>query len=182
MVEGLSHQYYVDSSPKAYFHDVDSDGIIDISDGDKIILICGARKGSSGNFALDVTNPEAPKYLWRIDQSSSKTGILELIDTSIYVNNGGSFQEVDPLRIWDGAGGWGPDIAAYVDGTMSGYLLRYENGTIPFSVGHWVGNLTTSTYSDYMNGGTTTPFIWGQIDSITNADPVQQLMLMETAL
>jgi type IV pilus assembly protein PilY1 len=171
MVEGLNHQYYVDSSPKAYFYDVDADGLIDTVDGDKIILICGERKGGTSYFALDVTDPLAPKYLWRIDQSNSKTGILELIDTSIYVNNGGSFQDGDALRIWNGSAVWGPDIAAYVDGTMSGYLLRYENGTIPFEVDKFVGNLTTSIYDDYLNGGTATPFIWGQIDSITNADP-----------
>jgi type IV pilus assembly protein PilY1 len=173
MVEGLTHQYYVDSSPKAYFHDVDADGIIDTSDGDKIILICGERKGGTSYFALDVTNPDAPKYLWRIDQSNSKTGILELTD--IVTNIGGSFQDGDPLRIWDHTldvqGGWGPDIAAYADGAMSGYLLRYENGTIPFYAGQWVGDLTTATYNDHMNGGTTTPFIWGRIISVTNADP-----------
>jgi hypothetical protein len=169
MVEGLNHQYYVDSSPKAYFYDVNTDGLIDTADGDKIILVCGERKGGTSYFALDVTDPLAPKYLWRIDQSNSKTGILELIDTSIYVNNGGSFQDGDPLRIWDGQGGWGPAIAAYADGTMSGYLLRYDNGMIPFKVGQWVGNLTTEIYIDYLT--TATPFIWGQIDSITNADP-----------
>jgi type IV pilus assembly protein PilY1 len=150
---------------------VDADGLIDTIDGDKIILICGERKGGTSYFALDVTDPLAPKYLWRIDQSNSKTGILELIDTSIYVNNGGSFQDGDPLRIWDGSGVWGPSIAAYVDGTMSGYLLRYENGMLPFKVGQFVGNLTTAIYDDYLFGGTATPFIWGQIDSITNADP-----------
>jgi type IV pilus assembly protein PilY1 len=171
MVDGLSHQYYVDSSPKVYFYDVDKDGIVDTSDGDKMILICGERKGGTSYFALDVTDPSTPQYLWRIDQTNSRTGILELRDTSIYINNGGSYQDGDPLRIWDGSGGWGPEIAASVDGTMSGYLLRYDNGAVPFSFGKWAGNLTTSTYGDYMSGGTSTPFIWGQIDSITNADP-----------
>jgi type IV pilus assembly protein PilY1 len=171
MVEGLNHQYYVDSSPKVYFHDLNADGLIDT--GDKVILICGERKGGTSYFALDVTDPMYPKYMWRIDQSNSKNGILELTD--IYINNGGSFQDGDPLRIWDHTldvqGGWGPDIAAYADGTMSGYLLSYENGVIPFYVGQWVGNLTTATYNDHMNVGTVTPFIWGRISSITNADP-----------
>ena len=171
LVEGLNHEYYVDSSPKVYFHDVDDDGIIDTPDGDKVILICGERAGGTSYFALDVTDPSAPGYLWRIDQSNSKTGILELRDTSIYSNNSGSFQDGDVLRIWDGAGGWGPDISAYVDGTMTGYLLRYDTGMIQYNVGQWVGNLTTAVYDDYLIGGTPTPFIWGQIDSITTANP-----------
>jgi hypothetical protein len=173
MVEGLNHQYYVDGSPKVYFHDLNADGLIDA--GDMIILICGERKGGTSYFALNVTDPMKPKYMWRIDQSNSKNGILKL--TNIFINppDGGSFQDGDPLRIWDHTldiqGGWGPDIAAYADGTMSGYSLSYENGTIPFYVGDWIGNLTTATYNDYMNGGTTTPFVWGNIASIINADP-----------
>jgi len=169
MVEGLNHQYYVDSSPKAYFYDMNSDGRINAAAGDKVILVCGERKGGTSYFALDVTDPLAPKYLWRIDQSSIKTGTLELIDTSIYIHNGGSFQDGDPLRIWDGQGGWGPAIAAQVDGTISGYLLRYENGKIPFKVGQWIGDLTTEIYAEYQT--TPTPYIWARIASITNADP-----------
>ncbi|MGD8523332.1 MAG: PilC/PilY family type IV pilus protein [Desulfobacterales bacterium] len=172
MLEGSTHSYYVDSSPKAYFHDVDADGRIDPGHGDRVILVCGARKGGTGYFALDVTYPLAPQFLWRIDRSNTTTGILELYnDTSMYSNNGGSFQDGDPLRIWDFAGGWGPDIAARVEGTMTGYFLRYDNGTIPFSVNQWVGNLTTAVYGDYMDGGTATPFIWARIKSITTADP-----------
>ena len=170
LVEGATHQYYVDSSPKAYFHDVDKDGLVDSVDGDKIILVCGERKGGASYFALDVTDPMAPQFLWRIDRSNSETGILELTD--IYINNGGSFQDGDPLRIWKGYPTWGPEIAAYVDGTMTGNLLRYDNGTVPFNGGLWVGNLTTETYQDWADDGVCpTPFIWGLITSITTADP-----------
>ncbi|MDH3878717.1 MAG: PilC/PilY family type IV pilus protein, partial [Desulfobacterales bacterium] len=65
MVEGSSHQYYVDSSPKVYFDDENEDGLVD-TDRDKIILICGERKGGTSYFALDVTDPMTPKYMWRI--------------------------------------------------------------------------------------------------------------------
>jgi type IV pilus assembly protein PilY1 len=67
MVEGFSHQFYVDSSPVIYFKDVDKDGIID--SGDQVILICGQRKGGTSYFALDITDPEAPRYMWKMDQS-----------------------------------------------------------------------------------------------------------------
>lgn len=68
MVESTSHQYYVDSSPKMYLYDVNGNGFIDLADGDKVILVSGERKGSSGYFALDVTSPEAPVFLWRINR------------------------------------------------------------------------------------------------------------------
>jgi type IV pilus assembly protein PilY1 len=52
---------FVDGSPKAYVT-YDSDGITVT----KAILIFGLRRGGSYYYALDVTNPTAPKYLWRI--------------------------------------------------------------------------------------------------------------------
>ena len=171
MVEGASHQYYVDASPKAYFHDIDKDGMVDSVDGDQVVLICGLRSGGTGYFALDVTDPLAPQFLWRIDRSNSETGILEL-DPSIYVNNGGSFQDGDPLRIWKGHPDWGPEIAAYVDGSLTGNLLRYDNATVSFNVGNFVGNLTTADYLDWDDDNVSPiPFIWGQIVSIKTANP-----------
>ncbi len=67
MVEGTSHQFYVDSSPAIYFKDLDKDGIVD--SGDQVILICGERKGGNSYFALDVTVPEAPRFMWQINRS-----------------------------------------------------------------------------------------------------------------
>ena len=67
IIEGTSHQYFVDSSPKAYFKDDNNDGIIDRDRGEKIILVCGERGGGSGYFALDITIPDSPRFSWRID-------------------------------------------------------------------------------------------------------------------
>ena len=54
---------FVDGSPKAYvsYH---SDGIT----VNKAVLIFGLRRGGNYYYALDVTNPTVPKYLWRIYQ------------------------------------------------------------------------------------------------------------------
>ena len=172
MVEGVGHQYYIDSSPKVYFKDINQNGILDDVDGDQILLICGERRGGTSYFALDITIPEAPKFLWRI--AGSETGILEL--SNMLFNNGGSFQDADPLRIYDGAGGWGPDTAAQADSTLTGNLLSFNGGMIPFAATQWVGNLTTAVYDDYMYNvplnWSDTPFVWGQIVSVTtvNAD------------
>ena len=70
MVESTSHQYYVDASIRKYLYDVNGNGFLDLADGDKVILVAGERKGSTGYFALDVTNPEAPIFLWRINRTS----------------------------------------------------------------------------------------------------------------
>ena len=65
MTEGFVHQSYVDSPPGIYFKDIDKDGVVDAADGDRVVLVCGERKGGFGYFALDVTDPSVPQYLWR---------------------------------------------------------------------------------------------------------------------
>ncbi|MBW2406621.1 MAG: hypothetical protein JRF17_04570 [Deltaproteobacteria bacterium] len=69
MIEGVGHQNYVDATPRIYFKDVDHDGLVETADGDKVVLICGERKGGTGYVALDVTDPFSPQYLWRINKS-----------------------------------------------------------------------------------------------------------------
>jgi Tfp pilus tip-associated adhesin PilY1 len=73
LIEGSSHMEFVDSSPKIYFHDEDKNGLVDPNAGDKVILVCGERRGGSSYFALDVTVPDAPKYMWRIGSGNENT-------------------------------------------------------------------------------------------------------------
>jgi len=69
VIETANHQFYVDASPKIYFKDVNKNGVVD--SGDQVILVCGERKGGKSYFALDITDPENPLYLWRIDVAST---------------------------------------------------------------------------------------------------------------
>lgn len=84
------HQYFADSAPTAYVHDLDNDNVIDTTDGDKVVLIFGQGRGggrstlaASGSrgayYALDVSNPAAPVLLWKVD--STTTGFGELGET-----------------------------------------------------------------------------------------------------
>jgi type IV pilus assembly protein PilY1 len=75
---------FVDGSPKAYVT-YDENG-----DLNKAILIFGLRRGGNYYYALDVTNPTGPKYLWKI-----------------YNGKGGLFQELG--QTWSSpAIGWIP--------------------------------------------------------------------------
>jgi type IV pilus assembly protein PilY1 len=61
-----AHPYFVDGTPAVYTYDDDDDGNIESGDGDKVILLFGLRRGGAAYYALDVTNPENPIFLWRI--------------------------------------------------------------------------------------------------------------------
>ncbi len=70
------HNYFVDGTPVSYVYDKDNDGNIEVDDGDKVLLIFGERRGGSAYYALDVTVPDTPKFLWRID--STVAGFSEM--------------------------------------------------------------------------------------------------------
>lgn len=53
---GNTVQFFVDGAPKVY-----------IGDDGKIILICGERRGGNHYFALDITYPLNPKWVWDIN-------------------------------------------------------------------------------------------------------------------
>ncbi len=53
-----------------YWHkDINKDGMV--NGEDKVILYVGMRRGGRNYYALDVTNPEQPKYLWQINGGST---------------------------------------------------------------------------------------------------------------
>lgn len=80
---GSTHNVYVDGAPTLYVHDTLNDGIINASQGDKVILLFGLRRGGGNNtldddgvltstpargayYALDVTDPNNPTMLWEV--------------------------------------------------------------------------------------------------------------------
>ncbi len=84
------HNYFSDSPPVAYVHDVNNDNIIQTADGDKVVLVFGQGRGGGRStldatgsrgayYALDVSNPLTPVLLWKVD--SDTTGFGELGET-----------------------------------------------------------------------------------------------------
>jgi type IV pilus assembly protein PilY1 len=82
-----SHTYFVDSTPIAYIYNSSNDGNINTANGDKVVLLFGQRRGggvdsaptTGSYYALDVTDPETPRYLWSISNQTS--GFEELAET-----------------------------------------------------------------------------------------------------
>lgn len=68
--------YGIDGSATVYIYDKSGDGTIKAIDGDKVWLFVGLRRGGSSYYALDISAPNLPKLLWKIDENS--TGFSEL--------------------------------------------------------------------------------------------------------
>jgi len=65
---GTKH-YGIDGNLRLQVLTNDHDGIVDPSSGEKVYLFFGMRRGGHAYYALDVTNPDAPSLLWRVDGS-----------------------------------------------------------------------------------------------------------------
>ncbi|MDY0270491.1 pilus assembly protein [Trichloromonas sp.] len=83
------HYYFMDGAPVIFFHDQNNDNTITASE-DAVVLIVGMRRGGgkstlgsgggdSTYYALDITNPENPEFLWKINNNTS--GFTELGQT-----------------------------------------------------------------------------------------------------
>ncbi|HYT15404.1 MAG TPA: hypothetical protein VEL80_03340 [Burkholderiales bacterium] len=57
--------YFFDGPIGAYTVDVNSDGKLLASDGDKVQLFLGMRRGGRMIYAFDVSDPAAPKLMWK---------------------------------------------------------------------------------------------------------------------
>ena len=66
---GTKHPYTVDGAPVALMMDRNHDGSIVASDGDRVYLYIGMRRGGKAYYAFDITNPESPDLMWTIDKS-----------------------------------------------------------------------------------------------------------------
>ncbi|MBT8066747.1 MAG: hypothetical protein KJO09_05870 [Gammaproteobacteria bacterium] len=65
---GTKHPYTMDGSPVAFVQDVNRDGSIVASDGDRVYLYVGMRRGGKSYYALDITNPESPDLMWTLSK------------------------------------------------------------------------------------------------------------------
>jgi len=75
------HPTGTDGSPSAYTVDVNFDGSIINTDGDTAHIFFGLRRGGKSYYALDVSDPDAPKVLWTLSKGASGTAFGELGQT-----------------------------------------------------------------------------------------------------
>ena len=75
------HPITVDGPPNVYIVDNNNDGSLISSDGDIVYAFFGLRRGGKNIYALDISNPDAPKFLWSLSKGSAGTDFAELGQT-----------------------------------------------------------------------------------------------------
>jgi type IV pilus assembly protein PilY1 len=75
------HPTGADGSPAVFTLDVNFDGSIISTDGDLAYLYFGLRRGGKSYYAVDVSDPDTPKLLWKISKGAAGTDFAELGQT-----------------------------------------------------------------------------------------------------
>ncbi len=117
----------------------DFDGIVNAGAGERVYLYFGLRRGGTFYYALDVTNPDQPKVMWRLD-GNDLPGVGQTwsnpVPTRIKV--GGAAQNADQMVLLFG-GGYdtsqdnygastdGTGNAIYMVDSVSGQLLWHAS-------------------------------------------------------
>ena len=71
--------YFVDGAVSAFTKDLNNDGELRASAGDKVYVYFVMRRGGSSLYALDASEPGAPRFLWR--KEAGETGYGEVGQT-----------------------------------------------------------------------------------------------------
>ncbi|MGL5524335.1 MAG: pilus assembly protein [Aeromonas veronii] len=137
------HLYGVDSSPTVLVNEQVKDGHIKSSQGDKVWLFTGLRGGGKAYYALNISNPDSPSLMWRLDKNSagfSKLGetwsIPEVAFIPGYYTETNGKKTYKPVLIFSG----GYDQAKSYLGQgaedsegLGIYIVDAEAGTLLFS-------------------------------------------------
>lgn len=142
--------YGVDGVPAAYIED--SDGVINESDGDRVHLYFGLRRGGKSYYALDVTDPDAkPDGLWHIRKGDSGFSELGLTFSTPQVGHiAPADAEAEPRPVLIFGGGYDSDKDS-TDGSSDAVGTHDDEGNALYVVNAETGALIWKA----TEGGTT---------------------------
>ncbi len=155
--DGPPHPYGLDGEPLAWIKDLDHDGNIEPSAGDGVYLYIGQRRGGSTLYALDVSDPDSPRLMWKLDAgtpgfeqlglgfSTPRLARLDIgagqpVMTLLFAGGyHGGWRDGQPLGKDAGRGADPVGNAIYVVDAQSGTLLWRAVGPSdrPISTGAW---------------------------------------------
>jgi len=147
---------FFDGTIGIYQYDANNDNRLKPADNDKVYLFIASRRGGSFVYALDVSDRNNPKYLWRVD--SSVTGFSEIGESwsepkyakiQIDVTNDSSDNKVEKDVVIFGAGydATADDVRASTYADEAARIAAYTKGRGIFIVDMSDGSLLTSAGS-----------------------------------
>jgi type IV pilus assembly protein PilY1 len=68
---GERHPYGVDGEAVVFTRDLNRDGNLDHTAGDKAYVYTGLRRGGKAYYAFDFSDPDNPQYLWKITDQTA---------------------------------------------------------------------------------------------------------------
>jgi type IV pilus assembly protein PilY1 len=188
--------YALDGEVRTLKFDVNGDGIVTPAEGDRVILYFGMGRGGGGYYALDVTDKDAPQYMWHINSTQLPgAGQSWSAPTIARVNVNGASQNSQKLVLVLGGGydatqdnaGYQTDTVGnrvYIVDAVTGALLwsagltgtDLNNARMVHSIPAAVTVLDTNSdgLSDRMYAGDTGGQVWRW--DITNGNPRASLV------
>ncbi len=150
--------YGIDGAATSYLLDVNGDGIIDSASGDKAWIFFGLRRGGSAYYGIDISNPNAPQLLWRIDHNTSGFNELgqswsqpKVAYSTLNIVSG----EAKPVLIFGAGYDTGKDNQGVGVDDSSGrgiYMVDAYTGSLKWSVTPNASSATNSQFSGFSDG------------------------------
>lgn len=97
--ENSDKLYGLDGKLSFWHDDKDYDGVVDKSDGDKVYLYVGMRRGGSSYYALNVTDPDNPSIAWQVHGTYQDSDKNTPSQTTGYGQLGQTWSKLIPAEI-----------------------------------------------------------------------------------
>ena len=144
--------YGIDGSATVYLQDKNGDGSIDDAAGDKAWLFFGLRRGGSSYYGIDISDPDTPVMLWKIDESTS--GFSRLGQTwskpkVTFAKNNVVDGIPKPVVIFGGGYSSAKDIAGVGQADTVGngiYMVDAETGLLKWSLTPDIASATNTKF------------------------------------
>ncbi len=135
----LSAKHYVlDGSVRVIKFDVNNDGIVDPSAGDRVVIYFGQGRGGLAYYAMDVTDRNHPKFLWSTGAGLPNHGQAWGTPSVATINIAGATQNSQKLVLVIG-GGYDP-----AEDATSGYRSADSVGNAIYFIDALYGTLLWS--------------------------------------
>ncbi len=168
-----AHPYALDGEVVIHTEDLNSDGTLDASAGDKVYAFIGQRRGGQNYYALDISDPDAPSLLWTIEGGSGDFSELALTFSTpqvIKVQYGAG--NIKTALLFGGGynGGWDTGTGLRVGKDLNSSPDTPDDGNAIFMVDAETGALIWKVNYAALPAATSTTYsVSEMIDSIPSA-------------